>query len=300
MGICACILLSSDVLQAATPRVMLSDYKIKEGEVEAGKDFHLEITMQNTAKAAVKNIKVAVSTDGGEFIPAEGAGTAYCEQIAAESEETFSFHMEATSALEEKSYKILVKTVYESTGGWEYNAEDAIFIPIKFEQKIKVTDISCTNEVQLGDSVEITASINNLGLGTVHNVTAQIIGDNLMETDNFVGNIETGKNGMADLLTQATKVTGEGDGQLNQLIITYEDKEGNVYTEQKNLNIVVKKPEYKNLEKIKEESHASDVVKRGLKWLIPVLVIVGIIYLLRQRSKRKQQLLEEFAADLKE
>ena len=43
--------------------------------------------------------------------------------------------------------------------------------------------------------VEISAAINNLGEGTLYNVSAMIEGDNLDRMMTYVGNIESGKSG---------------------------------------------------------------------------------------------------------
>lgn len=101
--ICLGILVNVNVTEAATPRVMVSDYSIKEGEVIAGKEFTLTIMLKNTAVKTVKNIKLSISTENGELLPAAGAGTAYVNQIEGDSEEKVVFKMRAANGLEEKA-----------------------------------------------------------------------------------------------------------------------------------------------------------------------------------------------------
>lgn len=294
MLVCFSLLFFTDKVYAATPRVMVSDYEVKEGGVVAGEEFTLTLTLKNTAQKVVKNLKLTIYTENGELLPAEGAGTAYSEQIDADSEQNFSFKMKAINGLEEKAYKLSVKTEYENTGGFEYTVEDSLFIPVSVKNRIALTDFFTENvQVQLGDTVELTAEVNNLGDGTVYNVTAVVIGDNFEETQDFVGNIDSGKSAGIDILTKAVQVA-EMDRMDNRVVVSYEDKEGNVYQEEMSFQMVVVKPEYKNLEKVKEEPDTATLFRALLRGLA-VMVVIGIVILLCYRHKKhKQRLLEEF------
>ena len=52
-------------VSAAEPKVMVTDYKIKENEVVAGGTFTLEVTIKNTADKKISNLKMAVASEGG-------------------------------------------------------------------------------------------------------------------------------------------------------------------------------------------------------------------------------------------
>lgn len=294
--ICICLGMLGAVqnVKAATPRVMVSDYSVGKNGVVAGEDFTLTITLNNTAAKAVKNIKISVTTENGELLPAKGAGTAYVGQIDAESEEEFTFAMTAASGLEEKAYKLLVKTEYESSGGWEYTVDDTLFIPISLGQRLSVTDIFLPEAyVELGDTVEISAVVNNLGEGKLYNVSAKIEGDNLQKLETYVGNIESGKSGTIDALTKAVVVT-EGNHVKNELTIFYEDKEGNVFEKEVPIEVSVAEPVYENLERVKDKKDNSDVIKMILKILLMIAVVAGVIWFFDKRRKRKQQMLDDF------
>ena len=294
LGICFGILLCANTVSAATPRVMVSDYLVKEKKVIAGKEFNLTVTLKNTAKKVVKNIKLSVNTENGELLPAKGAGTAYIEQMEAESEKELIFNMRAANALEEKAYKLLLKTEYESSSGLEYTVEEALFIPVFVEQRLSVTDIFMADDhVELGDTVEISAMVNNLGDGMLYNVAARLKGDNIQETETYIGNIESGKRDMIDVLTKADIVT-EGDHKKNQIVIFYEDKEGNVYEREEEIVIKVGEPVYENLEKVKEDNSSKENLINILEGITVITVIVIIGFLIIKRRKHKQQILDEF------
>lgn len=295
--ICLCLGVLSQVmpLSAATPRVMVSDYTIKEGKVTAGKEFTLIVTLNNTSKKnTVKNLKLSLTSENGDLLPADGAGTAYVEQIDTDSETNLTFKMKARDGLEEKSYKLTLKTEYENTNGYEYSVEDGIFIPISLDQRLSVTDTFIPEDsVQIGDVVEISAIVNNLGAGQLYNVAAEVKGDNIQETSTYVGNIESGKSGTVDVLTKADIVT-EGQHTKNYLIITYENKEGKKFTQEQEIGVTVSKPIYENLEKVKEATDHSKTIRTVVTVIVVILVIAAFIYLSIKRRKRKQQILDEF------
>lgn len=288
------IMLFANTVEAATPRVMVSDYKVAEGKVIGGKEFTLKVTLKNTAAKAVKNVKLTLSTENGELLPVEGAGTAYIDEIAADSEQEFTFKMKAISGLQEKSYKMTIKTEYESAGGYEYTVDESIFLPVTMEQRFSVTDIFLENgELQLGDTAEITAMVNNMGEGSLYNVVATVKGDNLEEMSSYVGNIESGKSGMVDIITKATVVTA-GDHKKNEIIISYEDKEGISAVQKMEIDVSVTQPLYEKLEKVKKDNKGAQVVKIIIEIVVAVIVLVGGIFLYLKRKKKKQQMLEEF------
>ncbi|MDE6760930.1 MAG: hypothetical protein K2J90_09670 [Lachnospiraceae bacterium] len=284
----------SYIVEAAQPRVMVSDYLVKEGEVVSGKEFTLTLTLSNTASKAVKNIKLTISTENGELLPQKGAGTEYVEQIDAYSEEKLTFKMKAANGLEEKAYKLSVKTEYESSGGMGYTVDETVFIPVILEQRLTVTDIFLAEDmVELGDTVEISAAINNLGEGTLYNVSAMIEGDNLDRMMTYVGNIESGKSGTLDALTKAVVVT-EGMHTKNKMIISYEDKKGNKYESEAEIGVTVLEPVYENLEKVKESRDSSHIIKVIVKIIFAIVIIAAIIWFFIRRKKRKQQMLDDF------
>ena len=282
------------VLNAATPRVMLDDYSVKEGQVTSGKEFTLDFTIKNYSDKQVKNLKVNVSSENGDFIPVDNAGSVYIESIASKESEKVSFKLKAADGLEEKSYKVNVVTDYDNANVYEYKSEESIFLPVKLEQRLSLTDLfvdgsSCV----VGDTVEISASVNNLGEGALYNVMVDVEGDNIEENTSYVGTIEKGKTGTIDVLTKADVVT-EGNHKDNKIIVKYENKAGEQFTSETLLDISVGIPVYENLEKIKEGSDNSIVFVTTAK-VIGILLLLAIAgYALYRRQKRKQRILDEF------
>ena len=282
-------------VEAATPRVMLDDYNVKEGQTVSGREFTLELTLKNYSAKQVKNLKVSISAENGEFIPVKGAGSEYIESIAAGETDKVTFNMKAIDGLEEKSYKVNVTTDYENTNGYEYKVEESIFLPVSLEQRLSVTDFFVDSNLSaVGDTVEISASINNMGEGALYNVMVEVEGDNIEEQKSYVGTIEKGKSGNLDVLTKADVVT-EGDHKDNKMVIKYENKAGETFTQEEVIDVSVNVPVYDNLEKVKEGNDNSLAWKAVIKIIIIILIIAIVGYALYRRRLRKQRILDEFA-----
>lgn len=289
-----CILFMSTNVEAATPRVMVSEYHVKEGQVISGEKFELCITLKNESSNAVKNLKMTISTENGELLPVQGAGTAYMKEIKGGEKQEVSFPMEAAYGLEEKSYKLAIKTEYEGSG-IGYTVDETVFIPVSLNQRLSVTDIyTAETSYEVGDTVEISAKINNLGSGSLYNVSAKVVGDNLSDAETYVGNIEPGKSGTIDLLTKADTVSTVSRGN-NQMIIFYEDKAGNQYKNEVEMNeIKVTAVVYNDFEVVKERKDLSGIGKTVFWIVIGILVVTVIFLFLIKRRKKKLAYLDEF------
>ncbi|MDE6434554.1 MAG: hypothetical protein K2L07_10030 [Lachnospiraceae bacterium] len=300
LAVCFLVIAFTVPVKAAEPKVMVTDYKVKEDKITAGGEFELSVTIYNTAKKNVKNMKVAVLSEAGELLPAKGAGTAYIEQLNAETEETLVFQMAAANGLEEKSYKLMIKLNYEDNYGSPYAVEDAIYLPLQLEQRYSLTDLTIDGKFILGEELEITGMVNNLGKGTLYNVTVKTSGDNISEKESYIGNIEPGKSGSLDMIVEA-KHLSDGTQRMNYITVIYEDEKGNKQEKQEKLeqlgpasDIAITAPVYENLEKVKEEKTDTKTGKITLIVGIVFALAVLIFWLSYRKWKRKKKILEEF------
>ena len=235
---------------------------------------------------------MAVASEGGELIPASGAGTGYLAGLEGGETYTFEFPMQAAANLEEKAYKLTVTDEYEDRYGNPYTVTDTIYLPVTIEQRGEITGVYAESDVTLGDSIEIMGSVSNLGASTLYNVKAKIDTRFTSEGDVYIGNIEPGKNGSIDILANTTKTTGTG-GEMGKLIVTYEDKSGNVTTLEENFSISVNAPVYTDIEKVKDVQK-KDYSKMIIEIVVAVVVAAFIVIWIIRRRKRKKEILEEF------
>ncbi len=280
-------------IKAAEPKVMVINYKLNPTEVVSGEDFKITITLKNTASRKVRNMKLTVASAEGEFIPVNGAGTAYISEMAAEEELDIAFDMTAINGLQEKSYKLTIKSEYEDTNGYSYTVEDNIYIPITLEQRISITDIMSDSSVKLGDDIEITGRINNIGEGTLYNVTVKIEGENVDTQISYVGNIESGKSGNIDVLTHTIHPVEEGRYSKNYMTVTYEDKNKEKHSTKEQLSLSIVATNYSNLEILKEPEE-KEVSSETIIIIAVAAVVLVVIILSVMKWRKKKKILEEF------
>lgn len=278
----------------STPRLMVAGYDLGKDRIYANEAFTLTLHMENTAKSTISNIKLSMVSEENQFVSVDGVSSTYIESMTAGENQDITFQIKPVSGLEEKSYPLVIKAEYENGKAEAFSAEDTLYVPVYLRQRLSITDVYVAQDsYEVGDTVEVSATVNNLGEGNLYNVTVYLSGDNIEESASYVGNVEPGKSGSADILTKATVVT-KGDHTKNEMLITYEDKDGNVQEESAVLELRVKEPVYDNLEKVKTSNDHSALVKNAGTVTVIVGVIAGIGYFMFRRRKRKQQILDEF------
>ena len=278
----------------STPRLMVVGYDMGKDRIYANEAFTLTLHMENTAKSTISNIKISLANEESQFVPEDGVGSTFIESMAAGESQDVTFQIKPVSGLEEKSYPLVVKSEYENGKAEAFNAEDTLYVPVYLRQRLSITDVYVAEDsYEVGDMVEVSATVNNLGEGNLYNVTVYLSGDNVEESASYVGNVEPGKSGTADILAKATVVT-DGAHTKNQMLITYEDKDGNVQEKSIEIDLRVTEPVYDNLEKVKNAKDYSGVAKKTGTAVIILVVVAGIIYLGIRRKKKKQQILDDF------
>ena len=276
---------------AMTPRVMMTSYTIDKKEIYPGDTFTLKFSLKNTSKYKIMNLKCTLSTEKGEFLPVDSVGTGYIEEIAGESEEEMSFKLESIKGLEEKPYTLKIKTEYEDWDG-SYSAEDEIYIPIKLKSEVLISDTYIAEEeIRLGDNIEVVSTLNNIGAGDIYKVSASVTGHNIADATSYIGNVKSGKNANIDIITKAIEHDDPRDATEydNDLIITYEDKDGNKYTEKQKLGKMnVLEQDFSDVIKIKEDTskHLTEVEKAEIVIAIIVVIIVALI--VKRMMKRRK------------
>lgn len=278
----------------ATPRLMVTDYKTNVDDIYPNQPFQLTVHFDNTSKVALSNIKVTLSSEENRFVPSEGVTSAFIETVAAGEGTDLTFSLQPIAGLLEQTYSVTVKTEYENGKGESFTSEDSIYLPITLEKRIAITDLMLDKEsAQIGDMVELSANVNNMGECTLYHVFASVEGDNVTENESYIGNIEAGKSGSLDVLVKAD-VVSEGDHVNNKVILTYEDQAGKSYETEYEFRIKVDEPIYTDLEKIKEEKDASGIVKTILMVIVFIIIVVGVVYFIMRRVQKKKQMLEDF------
>lgn len=285
------IIANSNVTFAADPKLILENYKVDKNVVYTGSKFKLSVKYKNTAAKKIKNVKLTIASENGEILADGTAGIAFIDVIEAGANWDVNMDMLTIAGIEEKSYKLMLKAEYEDVNGNPVVMEDSIYIPISCNQKISVTDLS-SDDVVLGDEIELTGKVNNTGDGMLYNVIASLSGETVEDTATFLGNIEAGKSSNIDMLAKSTHLSK--GSERNILKVSYEDKMGNVTTEEIQVSFVVTQSDFSNLKQLKK----TDVAKKPSGTLITVAVLavvaVAILVIAILRHNKKKKLLEDF------
>ena len=197
--------------------------------------------------------------------------------------------MAAAAGLTEKTYKLSVKMEYENTSGEAFEMEDTLYLPVYLKQRVSVTDVM-TDDAKVGDDVEITAQVNNLGEGTLYNVNARVEGKHVEKQETYIGNIDTGKSGSVDLLAKAIAVTDfdEMARAEDWIIVTYEDRNGNKHEEKVDVSFYIETVDYEDLEVLKEAPEKTGPATWQILLICACVLAVGVFVGVTINKKRSR------------
>lgn len=278
----------------STPRLMVTGYDTNTDKIYPGEVFHLTLHIKNNAKRTVSNIKLTLSTAEGEFLPTNGASTAYIESVAAGETKNIRFDMNAAAGLSAKPYQITVKSEYEDSSANAFTAEDSISIPVSLKDRIKITEMMPPEDLTLGGSSELSFTINNMGAGSLNNVSVVCEGKEFEAEEAMVGNIAAGAAGYASVLLTGTKMTDDVSKDNCKITITYENASGETMTyEEKATVFVMEEMESIDESKLMEEESKPKANPFGWVLLFVIVVAVIVIVVVVKQKKKMQKIREE-------
>ena len=287
--------------KSSTPRVMVSGFTTDVKTVHPNAKFLLTLELRNNASQTVHNIKLTMSTANGEFLPLSGASTAYLDSIAAKSTAKVSFWMKAAASLGSKSYQVTVKTEYEDGKANGYNAEDHVSIPVVQKDRISLTEITPPDMLSVGGTGDLSFSINNLGGGTLNNVSVICKGKDISCEKSFVGSIAAGATGYATVTLNGDQATAEDSDGSCTIIIKYENASGQThkYTEKTNVFVTedmgdTDMPADGGMDEpqVKKGIPLAAKIGIGVAALVVVVVVVRVI-VKKKRKKKEEELMDD-------
>ena len=167
--------------------------------------------------------------------------------------------------------------------------EDTLYLPVYLKQRVSVTDVM-TDDAKVGDEVEITAQVNNLGEGMLYNVNARVEGKHVEKQETYIGNIDTGKSGNVDLLVKAIAVTDfdEMAKAEDWIIVTYEDRNGNKHEEKVDVSFYIETVDYEDLEVLKEAPEKTGPATWQILLICACVLAVGVFVGVTINKKRSR------------
>lgn len=290
----------------SVPRVVVTGFTTDPVEVKAGSDFTLTIHLKNTSKKSkVGNMLFDLNapvegadeqTTAPAFLPASGSSTVYLESIKAGGTADISMKLNAKSDLLQKPYSVELSMKYEDAGFNQIEATSSLSIPVKQDARFEFSDFQISPEsIAVGEEANVMCSLYNLGRLKLYNVKAVFEGDSIEKEELFVGNVEPGSTASIDAMVKGKKETAD-DGKLT-MTMSYENEEGEVFTEQKEFQLMVMPEETpEDMDVMMPEEEESG---KGLPFpliVVLVLLVVGAVVtviVLKQRKKKKDKDEEE-------
>lgn len=288
----------------SVPRVIVTGFDTQPTEVKAGSNFKLIIHLKNTsARTAVSNMLFdlqapAAGTDAAAeapaFLPASGSSTIYLDSIPAGGTKDISIDLNARADLVKKPYSITMTMHYEDNHATQFEGQSSLAIPVSQDARFEFSEITISpDSAAVGEEVNITCNLYNLGRIKMYNVKAKFEGDGIEGQEQFIGNLDPGATGMIDGIVTAT---AESYDENNcKLIISYEDDSGNVSTEEKEFTMQIS-PEEEDfgIDPYMDEEPVNQGSKIPVIALIAaVIVIAGAAAFVIIRKKKNRRLEEE-------
>ncbi len=286
----------------STPRVMVAGYTTDVKKVLPNEKFTLTIQIKNNAPKAVQNVKFTLSTANGEFLPVSGASTAYVDSIPAKGMVNLVFKMKANANLGAKSYPITVKAEYEDAKADSYNSQDNVSIPVTLKDRIKLSDVTPPDMLAVDGTGDLTFSLNNMGVGSLNNVTVSCKGKDFSCEESYVGNIAAGATGYADVVLTGTSATpDDSDGECT-IVIKYENASGESKVYKEKTNIYVSSEDYSDAgadgDMMDEDAGTQKkmpVIPIVIGVVVVVIVIIVVVRIVRKkrRLKKEEELMDD-------
>lgn len=224
-------------------RVIVDGFVTNPQTIIAGEEFDLSLNIKNastniTATNLLFTFESEKVTDSAVFTTESGSSSIAMDSLGPGATKEIKLRLASKPGIDQRSYGLKVIAKFDSP---EFkNAEESmtVDIPIKQIARLNTGTFDIMPEsINVGDESNIMFGINNTGKVILYNVMVKFEADSIRTTDAYVGNIKPGETGNVDCM-----VTGEApttDDGIVKVTISYEDENGEVSSEEKELRLYV-------------------------------------------------------------
>lgn len=223
----------------STPRIIVSQYKTDVEQIQAGKSFKLDFTLENTSNTNVGNMKVTIGsavvaasgtgTSGGGssgdvFFPVAGSNSFFIETLNAKQTVSKQIELMAKQDVEPGVYQVVLDIQYEDNSAKAFSSEENIAFNVLQDQRLEIIGVNVPPDAMPGQPAYVSFQYINKGKATIYNMTVSADGDFTLEGgDMYIGNLPAGFN---DYFDGAIVPNGDGE-QKGALLLKFEDSQGN-------------------------------------------------------------------------
>lgn len=303
--------------QASVPRVIVTGFETNPQEVHAGESFMLTLHLKNTSTATSVNnmiFEIVAAVEGKDedttyaaFLPTAGSSTIFVDSIGKNGTKDIQIEMEAKADLTQKPYAVDVNMSYEDEHVNAYTNKTSVSIPVKQEARVDISEPEVMpSSIEVGSEANIMFNIYNMGKTKLYNVQVKTDSETVSGGDAFIGNLDSGATGSADIYVTGQSATMD-EGMI-KLLISYEDETGASTVIEKEVSLYVNEPMMDDF--MGDDMMMDDPMMEGEaggpgKYTVPIVIgviviacIAGVVFYMKRKKKKEQMSLEEDILDL--
>lgn len=270
------------------PNIIVDSYATTPTIVNAGQNFELNISLNNTHKTKkVQNVKVFLTAEdntakdssksGSVFTPVNSSNTFFIDEILPKESMAKKLTLYTIPYAPAKTHTIKVNLEYEDDKGVAYTATELISVPVIQTSSFITSDINIPETMTVEQPHSLNLEISNTGKTTLDNFTVLVEGFGASNTRGYIGNLESGRTTYHKVDVwplEAGKVSGN-------IIFTYTKPNGAVEEVKKEITTTAEAIVAVSADgMMDEEGNMMSVEPLGAKGgLSPILIIliVGVI-----------------------
>lgn len=286
-------------------RLIIDGFTTNPETIVAGEAFELILNVKNASSSVpasdiLMTVESEKASESPVFSTEAGSSSVSISSLGTGQSQEVRLRLSSRAGVDQRSYGLTFKAKYDSP---EFkNAEETmtVDIPIRQIPRLNTGTFEIMPEaISVGEESNVMFGINNTGKVTLYNVMVKFEADSIQTTDTYVGNIKPGETGNVDCMVTGTAPTAD-EGKI-KVTISYEDENGEVSKEQKEMSLFVSEPMPLEDDLMNEGMEDFPVEEPGFlekysSVLLPVslgavavltMILVGIA--VRSRKRRKEQ-----------
>ena len=287
-------------------RIIVDGFTTIPETIIAGDEFELILKIKNASSdIGATNLLFSMESekvsDSAVFTTESGSSSVALNSLPPGSVTELRYKLLSRPGVDQRSYGLTIKAKFDSP---EYkNAEESLVVDIPVKQIARLSTGTfevMPDSITVGSESNIMFGINNTGKVMLYNVTAAFEADSIQTMDTYVGNIKPGETGNVDCMVTGVAQT-EDEGKI-KVIISYEDENGTVFTEEKELTLFVTEDmssmedidvgAFDGEEPMEEKSPVAAFLEQHQKKVVPVslavavILAVGIVKVVKRRKAK--------------
>lgn len=221
-------LLTNPVLADLSPNIIVAGYAVPEGSIAPGKDFVLELTLENIEAATCALATTVTAQTSAPFI-LQGPATFSAGRLCVDDKAVVRVPMRVDPAATGGSYQLNLALSYESTTLIQFSSSTAVTLLVEGSPHLVANIVNAVPvNVYPGDSATISVSIANDGSFEARTVTGELTSTGALEISSSGSFTSFGTIPPKDVRTgefsiDVPKDAASGDYQLS-FSIEYQDE----------------------------------------------------------------------------